>query len=707
MDRQKAYAAALVLILIFAAATPAGADGIMIPEPIIDVARAPEPFAVKYHHVSVSVLHQTAVTTIDQVFRNPNNVDLEGIYIFPVPEGAAISRFSMWADGRKVSGEMVEAGLAREIYEDIVRKMRDPALLEYAGRNLFRARVYPIPARGEVRVEISYQEGLVFDSGMVAYRYPLNTERFSSADLEDVSISVDIESDVPIRSLYSPSHDIWSRVSGLSASCSWEEKNVRPDRDFILYYTLSERDMGISLAAHRLPGEDGYFMLLVSPGMIEEEGGVLDKDVIFVLDTSGSMAGEKIEQAGRALEFCLNSLNRGDRFNIITFATGVRKFADRPVTAGGDNLRKAIGFIGGMRARGGTDIHGALREALAVPSSNNPVMVVFLTDGLPTVGETDTDLITDVIGKANEGRARIFSFGVGYDVNTHLLDRLSMENGGTVEYVRPGEDIEVRVSAFFSKLSTPVLSGPSLSIEGVGTGDIYPSDLPDIFGGSQVVVFGRYRDGGPAVVRLRGRAGDNAREFVYEGRFDRKNPGNDFIPRLWATRKIAYLMTEIRLHGENRELTEEIIRLSREHGIVTPYTSYLIMEEGSEEDRRRIMPLAESMAPAMKPVGAGFKAKHGRDAFSFSKSMSSQREAVVLEAPEPEAVKYAGRRSFINNRGVWVDSIVTEGHKVTEIRYLSDEYFRLLREHPEVGKYLALGKRVTFSYEGRTYSIIE
>ncbi len=696
------------LLLAAAAAAPALADGILIPEPLPLILPRPEPLAVKYHHVKVSVDHQTARTSIDQVFRNPNAHDLEAVYLFPMPEGASISDFSLWMNGRKVSGEILEAGRAREIYEDIVRRLRDPGLLEYAGRNLFRARVYPIPRHGEVKIEIVYEEVLRYDAGLVAYRYPLNTEKFSSADLEDVSITVDIRSDVPIRSLYSPSHVIDARVSGRTARCGWEDSNVRPDRDFLLYYTVSEDDVGLSLATHRLPGEEGYFMLLLSPGDLDVPAAP-PKDVVFVVDASGSMAGEKIDQVRQALDYCLNSLGQEDRFDLITFATGVESFAGggRLVAADAESVRRARSFAARISARGGTDIGGALERALDSPPGGRPLMLIFLTDGQPTVGETDAGRILAGFSRRNGGRARVFSFGVGYDVNTNLLDSLSLDNGGAAEYLNPGENIEVKVSSFFNRVSSPVLTDLSLDIRGGAVRDVYPARLPDLFAGSQLVVFGRYREEGPARARLTGTAGGRRREFQGEGRFERANAGNDFIPRLWATRKIAWLLTEIKLRGENRELVDEVIRLSREHGIVTPYTSYLIMEEGSEEDRRRIMPMTRSFAPAMESARAGMKSATGRDAFDVSKEMGRLREAKVQEAPPPGEMAYVGRKSFTRSPEGWRESGPAVRGRVTEIKYLSPEYFRLLRDHPEAGRYLSLGPKVTFTLEGTTYRIVE
>jgi Ca-activated chloride channel family protein len=315
--------------LICIGAVTAHASGIIIPRPPRD---APShdvyaPLTIKSHHVDVSISNQAAKTKIKQVFTNQTRRDLEGTYIFPIPKGASITEFAMWMNGEKVEGEVVDAGQARRIYNDIVRRMRDPGLLEYAGGGLFRASVYPIPKLGDVKIEIVYEELLTLDAGLVAYRYPLHTERLCRQRMRGVSIAVEIRSNTPIKSLYSPTHDIDSKNSGGSAWCGFEDTDMRSDRDFVLYYTVSQEELGLNMLTHRLSGEDGYFMLLLSPGEIGDSDQIIEKDVVFIIDRSGSMKGKKIKQAKAAFEYCLMRLNDGDRFNVLSFATGVDRMA--------------------------------------------------------------------------------------------------------------------------------------------------------------------------------------------------------------------------------------------------------------------------------------------------------------------------------------------------------------------------------------------
>ncbi|NIO02268.1 MAG: VWA domain-containing protein [Candidatus Latescibacteria bacterium] len=723
-----------LVICLFAAS--AEASGILIPRPPVD--RPPveikmRPLSFKSQHVSVSINNQAAKTTIKQIFQNHTNRDLEGTYIFPIPEKASISKFSMWMNGRKVEGELLDAGEARKIYNDIVRRMRDPGLLEYAGRDLFRANVYPIPKHGEVKIELAYEEVLEYDSGVVGYRYPLNVERCSPTNIEEVSIAVNIQSNIPIKTLYSPTHDIDIENSGESAYCGYEEKDVRPDRDFILYYTVSGDRMGLNLLTHRR-GEDGYFILLLSPGTLDDPDAIVKKDIVFVIDRSGSMQGKKIEQAKDALEYCVKRLNEGDRFNIITFSTGVVKFSEGMVRFSKRDLARALRFVKKIKARGGTNINDALQAALDFPKSKRSQMIVFLTDGLPTVGETDLGAILGNVKDENAGDVRIFPFGVGYDVNTHLLDKLCEDNRGTVEYIKPEEDIEEKVSAFYSKVSNPVLSNVDLDFGDVKTYDVYPNHLPDIFDGAQLVVFGRYEGRGRTRIRLTGYVGEDEKRYEYSGRFGKRESRNAFIPRLWATRKIAYLLSEIRLHGHNDELVDEVIILAKEHGIVTPYTSYLVLDEqvaleremhdsfgGSSvilrnSERSFVEPGDELRVRGGRRGEVSFKDTEGlpappasgtgKAATEYSQNVARGKEQKILINPLSKRVKYVDEKTFYFIDDRWVDEAYKEDMTVIEIKYLSDEYFELLDNEPEVGKYLSLGTEVTFVHGGKAYRIV-
>jgi Ca-activated chloride channel family protein len=699
----------LVLVLCLSATMQlASADGFIIPEPMPEL-RVPPQLAVKYHHVNVTIGDQYAKTAVDQVFLNEAPYDLEGTYIFPLPEDASISKFSMMADGEELSGRILEKDEAREIYEQIVRRLRDPALLEYVGRNMFRASVYPIPAGrsgvpGEKRIKLSYEQIISCESGVCRFVYPLNTEKFSAEPLQSVAVSVRIKSEKPIKSVYSPTHELAvSRISDYEVSASFEASDVRPEKDFILYYTLSEEDFGVSLLTYKVPGEDGFFMLLASPKY--EQNKTIPQDIVFVLDTSGSMAGEKLAQAKGALKFCLNNLNPVDRFDVISFNSDVSRFSESLVAASPAKIKDSLSFVDKLESAGGTDINSALIEALKMTKEGSrPKMIIFLTDGLPTVGTTEVSRILSNADSAGENSTRIFSFGVGFDVNTHLLDQLSGQSRGVSEYVKPGEDIEVSVSSFYTKVKNPVLSDLQLTFSNVVVKETYPRQLPDLFSGSQLIVFGRYSGGGGSLITLKGSDGEKMESFSYEVNFPEEEGRNDFIPRLWASRKIGYLLDEVRLHGENKELVDEIIALSLKYGIMTPYTSFLVDADksGGEPLRRE-----ETRNQLFDMLGAlSFKASTGSAAVNSAESVRQLKDSGIDKSGSAK-VKSVGSKVFYLNDGVWVDNDFSSGMKATDVVYGSNSYFSMLKDRPDIGKYLSLGSKVKFCLGGACFNIGE
>src|SRR6185436_6144464 len=311
------------------------------------------PLEVVYHHVNAKIDGQVATTSVDQEFYNPNPSRLEGTYLFPIPKGAQIDKFTMDIGGKMVEAELLSADKARKIYEDIVRKAKDPALLEYADRDVFKVRIFPIEPHSRKRIKISYTQVLKSDSGLVGYVYPLNTEKFSAKPVKNVSIKVELESKQPLKGIYSPSHQVEIKRHGSHrATVGFEANEVKPDTDFALYFTPEKDELGVILVAHRVSGKDGYFMLLVSPGLESNNKKVIPKDVAFVLDTSGSMAGKKLEQAKKALQFCVENLNEGDRFEIIRFSTEVESLFEDLVDASKANRSKADDLIKDLKPIG-------------------------------------------------------------------------------------------------------------------------------------------------------------------------------------------------------------------------------------------------------------------------------------------------------------------------------------------------------------------
>ena len=710
----------VLLALLFFLTANTLADGIVIPEPVAPIPVVDVPYlTIRYHRVTVDIVDQVATTHVDQVFVNESRHEVEGTYIFPLPDEAAISQFSMWVDGEKIEGQVLERDEARRIYEDIVRRRRDPALLEYVGRNAFQASIYPIPPGGERRIELEYSQVLAIDNGLVEYVYPLNTEKFSPRPLEEVTVNVSIDSREPLKAIYSPSHTVdIVRRGDHRALVGYEEYDVRPDRDYVLYFTVSPEDVGLSLLSYR-PDEEsrGFFLLLAAPRVEIDTEEIIAKDVILVLDVSGSMRGEKLQQAREALSFVLDNLHDEDRFNVIAFSTSTHHFARDLVSAG--EKGEARDFVRRLEASGSTDINRAMLEALDLVEEERPTLIVFLTDGLPTVGEVDVDRIVDNVGDTAPDNARIFPFGVGYDVNTVLLDTIAQNHRGASGYVRPEESIDEKVSAFYAKVSTPLLADLEIDFGRIDVDDIYPYPLPDLFAGTQIVAVGRYRDGGTTTITLDGDVGGQPQTFRFDDVRFTRTEGEEFIARLWATRKIGYLLQQVRLHGEEDELVDEIVDLSVRYGIITPYTSFLVEETEralSEEGRDQIsldMQVRATAAPASGEEAversAGEKVLSAAEAPVMPKVLPRLgAEADDGLGMEVSLVKYAGDKTFVYHDDVWTDTAFDpESMEPIPVSFGGDDYFALVATHPEWGRYLALGDHMIVILEGNAYEIRE
>ncbi len=685
------------IAVLVSSGTRLHADGFIVP--VSKPGEKIPALTVKYHRVDIKIINQVATTSIDQVFINNHSRDIEGLFIFPLPDESAISEFAMYIGEKKVEGDILDADEARRMYEDIVRRLKDPALLEYVGRNMFRARVYPIPARGEKRIQISYSEILRAERNLVRYVYPLNTERFSLHPIKEVTISARIESKTSLSNVYSPSHKISVRKEDEGkARLSFEGKDIKPTKDFVLYYSLSHDDIGMSFISGQ-GLEDDYFMLLASPRYVRKKEKILKKNLLFVLDSSGSMSGNKIVQAKEAARFVIDHLDEDDRFSIVDFDDGVETFAPEMVTADDESQTKARSFIDEIEDSGGTNINDALLRALRmVKPGERPNYILFLTDGLPTVGVTETADILKNLGQANTLGCRIFVFGVGNDVNTDLLDRISAQNRGTSVYVGEDEDLELAISSYYEKISSPLLSDIEIDFNGIDVKDTYPRILPDLFRGSQLIMIGKYKGEGPVSVVLKGKVGKEEKTFTLKDQDLDKQPAYDFLPRLWATRRIGYLLQEIRLHGEKDELVEEVKGLGLKYGIVTPYTSFLV----TEKERYHLEAAAPEAKIAIRDrdvTGAG-AVKAARVSQKFK---AQERAEEVLS----QKIRYKEEKTFYLEEGFWVDSAYQQGSPVKEIRFNTDDYFRLLIETPGIAPYLSVAKNLILSYKGVNYKIIE
>jgi Ca-activated chloride channel homolog len=695
--------------------------------------------------VRVDINDQVAKTYITQTFFNDTDRNLAGTYLFPLPDDTTFSSFSLHIDGKPVEGKILEANEARQQYEAIVRQMIDPGLLEYADYKTVRARIFPIPAHGSKKVELEYTQVLKAENGMIKYNFPLKSEGESAA-AEEIKINVKLASAQGLRTIWSPSHIISAKRDGdHKAMASYTGKDVVPDKDFLLYYSVSDKEMSANLLTHKDAAEDGYFLMTLTPPVKAKD--VVSKDIVFVADISGSMKGERMDQNKKALKYLVNALNASDHFSIVQFNTDVDAFKPNLLAATPENKKAAMSFIDDMEAAGGTNMSDALKTAGSMlgQTKDRPSYLVLMTDGEPTVGETSAAGLLKIIDPKKD--IRVFDFGIGYEVNTKLLNKLAEDNHGTSQYVEPEESLEVAMSGFYDKIKSPVLSNVKLSFDGVQVKDLYPRNVRDIFAGCQVLMLGKYKGGGSGTCHLTGTVNGVAKAYTFPLKFEAQSISHSYLPRLWAMRRIAHLTEVAQNNNESKEVIDEIIALSKKYGIITNYTSFLVTDPS--ENRRlpqgpgpipvlrreamgRPIPPSQMAAPGSIAFegGAGgaafdadrllrsFAAERGngnkmeeskKKAVATAKQINVLKDSFALnQEPGGETmIKTVNDKTFYLRNGFWTDSTYDQAKSPSskEITFGTKEYFDLIKNVPGISKYLAVGRQVIVVYQGHTYKV--
>ena len=703
----------------------------------------PQPVQVWLDHIHVNIVDQVAVKTYTCTFRNPNTrAIVGGTCYMELEPGAQVDDMSVRVNGKELKAEILSVKKANQIFNDIVRHGGSPALLEYYGNQLIRTRVPRVAAGGTVKVVLQYTTVLK-KRGSLIRLHMLNTNpKASMQKLKSASVTVNIRSHEPIKNVYSPTHKIkLVEKKDWDVSVEWSQKNYLPRHPFVLYYQVAGDPVAAALIAHHEPGEDGAFMLMLSPTLGSGTGQVTDtqilpKDVVFCVDTSGSMLeGNKMEQARAALKYCIKSLRPGDRFNVVDFSTVARSFQKEGlVDVTPANRETALQYVTRLRARGGTAIAEALATSLDhLRNGDHLKMIVFATDGLPTIGERNTQKLLKIIKKKNTDDVRIFAFGEGFDVNTRLLDFVALDNRGEADYILPKEDISKKISNFFDRVGSPIMTDLKVEIDGIVVKDVFPRRIPDIFKGEQVILYGRYSGGGRKTVRLSGMINGVRRTLEYSVDFPEHS--NDdraaFVPRLWAGQKVSFLLNEIRqTEKPSKELVDEITSLAERYGIITPYTSYLMAEDIAGRPvtpkpfyRRRQFnkKLAADKAASAPTAGQRAKENQFRDAKNLSKtrlglargsfdSLDEQADFYRRQSggkgPALAAIRYIGTKTFYRRGNVWYESTFDAArHKnLQTIQIGSKEYLTLLEKDPRIAKHLALGA-VVLKSGGKWYRI--
>jgi Ca-activated chloride channel family protein len=565
----------------------------------------------------VVIRDRIATTMMEIHLHNPSGMRQEAALLVPVPEGAVVRGFEFQGSGAEPSARLLSREEARETYDRIVTQARDPALLEFAGFNLVRSTVFPVEPGGNQAVRLTYEHMLAVNGDRVDYVLP----RSESVEYTvPWKIAVKILSGTPVTAVYSPSHRLKTvRKTGSVAAVELAPDAANEPGPFRLSFLRERAGVSASLFAYPDPKVGGgYFLLLAGlpPQAAGRENAGLKREVTLVIDHSGSMRGGKLDQVREAALQVLAGLEEGESFNVILYNEGVEPFSGRPVRKSRATMKDAEEFLAGMTARGGTNIHDALLEALRQPPAEGALpIVLFMTDGLATVGQTSEAAIRELALKGNKHGRRVFTFGVGVDVNTPLLEKIAYESRATTTFVLPGEDVEVKVGAVFERLRGPVLADPALAI---GEGptrrrarELIPARLPDLFEGDQIVLLGQYSGDEPLEFTLRGNYRGTPRVFQFKLSLEQATTRNGFVPRLWASRKIGLLVDAIREQGgsagvlsretkntmssASRELVDEIVRLSTEFGILTEYTAFLAREGTDFSQKDKVLSEAENL----------------------------------------------------------------------------------------------------------------
>jgi Ca-activated chloride channel family protein len=722
---RKVFAACFLVVLLSSTFVSAGyADGMMIP-----VGADLGYVHVEYHHVRVTIQDSIARTRVDQRFTNPYSETIDTRYVFPLPPSASIRDFTIKLDGRSVAVEKLDAVESELYFRDAVLNQRDPSLLQFYGWEAYAVDL-SLPPFGGTTMILEYDEIIPSQGDLFRYFYTLGTERYSAALLQEVSVVVDVLAEEGMAAVYSPSHPVTTeRINSGHIRATYHGENILPTENFELYYTVTDRPFGAALFAHadREREGEGHFLFLLSPSSTMDAQGAMPKDIVFVIDRSGSMAGEKIEQAKNALQYILGRLGESDRFAIVSFddiiesqSTTLQRITDR-------TIQDARSYVARLYDRGNTDIDSALHLGLTLIDragfrSDASRMIVFLTDGLPTAGVTDEGAIVERVRRANdETGASLHVFGVGYDVNTHLLDDIASQNNGTVTYVQPGENLEGVLTSFYEVIAHPLLTDLELRYEGVTVEDVYPHQLPDLYFGSSLAVTGHYTDmqSDELNIRLFGRLAGEPTFQIFNFNVD-DEAENPFVPRLWATRRIGDLLDELRVNGEQDPLIEEIRTLGLRYGIVTPYTIDIIQGQlsGVSSDATMMLyhqDLDGDGVPDINKVSG--EATVGARAQNLAYQQAMQSNQAIGSNVSNNGDKNVAQvgyyaldldlyitRGFDANLAIDEDWMADNVDQV--IRFGSDAYFEMAKD-ASTNQILQAGPNVIFEYDGQIIAVQE
>jgi Ca-activated chloride channel family protein len=553
---------------------------------------------------------------VTQEFENPFNEKIEAVYTFPLPQNAAVDDMTMIVGDRTVRGKILRREEAEAVYEAAKTNGQTASLLNQERPNVFTQSVANILPGEQIKITISYVETLKYEDGAYEFVFPMvvgpryvpgsptgaqgnsngngfapDTDRVPDASRitpqpvpegmrvgHDISLDVTLDAGVPIDALSSKTHEVnVERPDDRRARVTLKDQATIPNKDFILRYDVAGKKIEDALLTHS-SDKGGFFTLILQPPERVTAEDVTPKELVFVLDTSGSMSGFPIEKAKETMKLALDNLYPYDTFNLITFSGDEHILFPEPVPATKENLAKAQAFLESRQGGGGTEMMKAIKASMDPSDASDHVRIVcFMTDGY--VGN-DMEIIGEVQKHPN---ARVFAFGIGGSVNRFLLDGMAKYGRGEVEYVALNDDGSAAARRFHERVRNPLLTDISVDWNGLPVADVYPKSIPDLFSAKPVILTGRYTGNGRGTIRLKGKM--SGRDFVREipVDFSKSESQHDVLSTLWARTRVDDLMSQDFKGAQQGNMKEDVkqavTQLGLDYRLMTQFTSFVAVEE--------------------------------------------------------------------------------------------------------------------------------
>ncbi len=691
--------------------------------------------------ISIDINETRAITNIEQSFVNDFGRKMTGVYYFPIPKKSKLEKVIITLNGAEAETEIISGLHVRNLFKEILGKYQDPSLLKYADQDLIKIDVGTIESGTSKFLKINLIEELVPIGNRIEYCLPFNIYKDEFLPMKDFKVKAAINTKSAIKSLFCPAFDAEiARTDDHHALMAFAKENYDLKDDLKLFFTTEEGDLGCHILNYKPSiARDGFFQIDIAPAMAIDSLQIVEKDITFVLDCSGSMSGEKMEQAKRALLYCVNNLNEKDNFNLVRFSTDAEHLFKELKPNNEDNLRKAKSYISTLVARGSTNIDEALDIALKMEQDpTRPYMIVFITDGKPTRGVTQEAALLESVQRKNKNNAKIFTFGIGDDLNAHLLDNITEMTNAYATYISSDENIELKLSSFYNKVSSPILTDVSIKFDGISTSNSFPTVIPDLYQGQALSLFGRYLDWGKGKLLMDGKMNNIDQHFEFDLNFEKEQLDYEHVGYLWASRRGAFIIDKLRRQKSDTTLVNELIELSKVYGIITPYTAkFLIDEAGAKLENpsncyegflTRLTENKELFTLILEGYDNLFMKKEGAGSVQSSRDLSKMNSANNYESLNAgqDRLKYLDKKDneiFISNKikrvngrafykydGVWEDIYLMKDISNFEnfrIKFNSEEYLSLLDKDAALCHYLAVGKHVKFLHKDQVFEIVE